>query len=73
MDIMDKVNDLVEAITKNEKLMEQFKKDPAKVVKGLLDKTELDDMLVEKLVQAIKAKIDIDKAANLLGGLKKLF
>ena len=73
MDIMDKVNDLVEAITGNAKLMEQFKKDPAKVVKTLLDKTDLDDELMEKLVKAIKAKIDIDKAANLLGGLKKLF
>ena len=63
----------MEAITKNEKLMAQFKADPAKVVKGLLDKTDLDDEMMEKLVKAIKAKIDVDKAANLLGGLKKLF
>ena len=73
MDIMDKVNDLVEAITKNDKLMEQFKKDPAKVIKSLLDKIDLDDEMMEKLVKAVKAKIDVDKAANLLGGLKKLF
>ena len=73
MDIMDKVNDLVEAITKNDKLMEQFKKDPAKAVKGLLDKTDVDDEIIEKLVKAVKAKIDMDKAADLLGGLKKLF
>ena len=73
MDIMDKVNDLVEAITKNDKLMEQFKKDPAKAVKGLLDKTDVDDEIIEKLVKAVKAKIDIDKAADLLDGLKKLF
>jgi hypothetical protein len=53
--------------------MEQFKKDPAKAVKGLLDKTDVDDEIIEKLVKAVKAKIDIDKAADLLGGLKKLF
>ena len=32
MDIMDKVNDLVEVITKNDDLMAQFKKDPVKAV-----------------------------------------
>ena len=44
-----------------------------KAVKGLLDKTDVDDEIIEKLVKAVKAKIDIDKAADLLGGLKKLF
>ena len=78
MDIMEKVNDLVELITKNDTLKENFKKDPVKVVKGLLakvdlDKLNLDDETVEKLTAAVKGKLDIDKAGALLGGLKKLF
>ena len=73
MDIMDKVNDLVEAITGNDKLMAQFKSDPIKTIKGLLDKIDLDDEILEQLAKAVKAKIDIDKAGSLLGGLKKLF
>ena len=73
MDIMDKVNDLVEAITKNDKLMAQFKKDPIKAVKGLVEDLDLDDELLEKLAKAVEGKINIDKAADLLGGLKKLF
>ena len=73
MDIMDKVNDLVEAITKNDSLMAQFKKDPIKAVKGLVEDLDLDDELLEKLAKAVEGKINMDKAADLLGGLKKLF
>ena len=78
MDIMDKVNDLVELITKNDALMADFKKDPVKVIKSLLgkidlDKVDLDDEIMDKLVAAVKGKISLDKAGDLLGGLKKLF
>ena len=73
MDIMDKVNDLVEVITKNDDLMAQFKKDHIKAVKGLVKDLDLDDELLEKLAKAVEGKINIDKAADLLGGLKKLF
>lgn len=78
MDIMDKINDLVELITKNDDLMDDFKKDPVKVIKNLLgklnlDKLDLDDEIMDKVVAAVKGKITADKAADLLGGLKKLF
>jgi len=78
MDIMDKVNDLVELITKNDDLMDDFKKDPVKVIKSLLgkidlDKVDLDDEIMDKVVAAVKGKISLDKAGDLLGGLKKLF
>ena len=73
MDIMDKVNDLVESITKNDDLMAQFKKDPVKVIKTLLNNIDLDDAIMDQLVTAVKSKINLDKAGALLGGLKKLF
>ena len=80
MDIMDKINDLVELITKNDDLMDDFKKDPIKVIKKLLDKLnldldklDLDDEIMDKVVAAVKGKITANKAADLLGGLKKLF
>ena len=80
MDIMDKINDLVELITKNDDLMDDFKKDPIKVIKKLLDKLnldldklDLDDEIMDKVVAAVKGKISLDKAGDLLGGLKKLF
>ena len=38
-----------------------------------LDKLDLDDEIMDKVVAAVKGKITADKAADLLGGLKKLF
>ena len=63
----------MEAITKNDSLMAQFKKEPAKAIKMVLNNIDLDDEIMEKLVAAVKGKIDLDRAASLLGGLKKLF
>ena len=73
MDIMNKVNELVEVITKNEDLMDNFKKEPVKVIKDLVKELDLEDEILEKLAKAVEGKINVDKAANLLGGLKKLF
>jgi len=78
MDIMDKIGDLAELITKNDALMADFKQDPVKVIKSLLgkldlDKVDLDDEILDKVAAAVKGKIDLDKAGDLLGGLKKLF
>lgn len=73
MDIMDKVNDIVESITKNDALMAQFKKDPVKAVKAVLNNMELDEVILEQLVTAVKSKINLDKAGAVLGSLKKLF
>ena len=73
MDIMAKINDLVETITKNDSLMEQFKADPVKAIKGLLGDLKLDDEIMDQLVKGVQGKITMDKAADLLGGLKKLF
>ena len=73
MDIMAKVNELVEMITKNEALMKQFKADPMKAVQSLLGDLKLDDDVLKQLVKGVQGKISVDKAADLLGGLKKLF
>ena len=72
MDIMEKVNDIVETITKSKSLMDAFKKDPAAAIKKVLNNIDLDDEIMEKLVAAVKGKINLDKAGDLLGGLKKL-
>ncbi len=73
MDIISKVNELVEAITKDDKLMAQFKKDPVQAVRGLVKDLDLDDEVLDKLVKGIQGKIGADKVAGALSGLKKLF
>ena len=73
MDIMAKVNELVETITKDEKLMAQFKKDPVQAVRGLVKDLDLDDEVLDKLVKGIQGKIGADMVAGALSGLKKIF
>ena len=55
-------------LTENEDLLDAFKRDPIKVVEKLIG-VDLPNDQVEKLVEGIKAKIDLDKLGSALGGL----
>ena len=68
MDIKKKVEELVEKIQKNPKLLKEFKEDPVKVVEELTG-LDLPDDDIKKLAALVKAKIDLDKVGDLLGGL----
>ena len=71
-DIKETVNDLVEKIQANPKLLQQFKTEPVKVIESLIG-IDLPDDQIEKVVELVKAKIDLDKVGDLLGGLGGLF
>ena len=66
--IKDKIEDIVEKIKKDPKLLQKFKDEPIKTVEGLIG-IDLPDDQIEKIVDAVKAKINLDKAGDLLGGL----
>jgi hypothetical protein len=68
MDIKAKVNELVEKIKKDPMLLAQFKEEPIKTVETLLG-VDLPDDQIKQLAELVKAKIDLEKAGNLLGGL----
>lgn len=72
MDIKEKVEDLVEEIRKNPKLLTQFKENPIPVVEKLVG-IDLPDDQIMKIAELVKAKIDLDKAGDLLKGLGGLF
>lgn len=72
MDIKKMVEELFEKIQKNPKLMAEFKEKPVKVVEELTG-MDLPDDQIEKLAELIKAKIDMEKVGDLLGGLGGLF
>ena len=72
MDIKAKVEELVSEIQKNPKLLSQFKENPVPVIEKLVGMDLPDDQIM-KLAELVKARIDLDKAGDLLGGLKKLF
>ena len=70
--IKDKIEDIVEKIKKDPKLLQKFKDDPIKTVEGLIG-IDLPDDQIMKIVDAVKAKINLDKVGDLLGGLGGLF
>lgn len=70
--IKEKIEEITEKIKADDDLLENFKKEPVKTIEKLLD-IDLPDDMIEKLIDGIKAKITIDKASDLLGGISKLF
>ena len=76
MDIMemlkDKIDEIVDKIKSDKNIAAKFQKDPISVVEQLLG-VDLPNEQLEQVVNAIKAKIDLDKIGDLLGGLDGLF
>ena len=74
--IMDEIKKLIEKaidmLKEDEDLMENFKKDPIKVVEKLLG-VDLPDDQIEAIVKGIKAKLQIDDIGDVLGVLGGLF
>lgn len=68
MDIKAKIEELTKKITSDKSIMENFKKDPIKTVEGLIG-IDLPDDQVSKIVEGVKAKINLDKLGGALGGL----
>jgi len=72
MDIKEKIESIVEKVVKNPDIMEQFEKEPVKVVEDILG-TDLPDDIIEKIIDGVKAKLTVDKLSDVAGVLKKLF
>ena len=72
MDIKEKINEVVEKITKDKTLQEKFQKEPIKAVESILG-VDLPDDVIMKNVEGVKGKISVDKISDALGFLKKLF
>ena len=67
-DIKAKVEELVGKIKSDPKLLSQFKETPIPVVEKLIG-VDLPDDQVGKVVDMVKAKLDVDKLGGMLGGL----
>lgn len=79
VNIKEIIENIVEEITKNKNIKDDFEKEPVKVIERIAN-VDLPDELVEKVVDGVKAKITMDKVADmadtvsdLAGSLKKLF
>ena len=66
--IKEKVEEIVEKSKNDKDIMAKFQKDPVAVVEELIG-VDLPNDQIEKIVDMVKAKIDMDKVGSLLGGL----
>ena len=80
-ELKEKIEEIVKKLTENKDLLEDFKKNPIKVVEKLIG-IDLPDEKLEAIVNGVKAKLDFDKLDDALDGklgdarggiLKKLF
>ena len=72
MDIKAKVEELVDKIKTNPKMLSDFQKNPVPVIESLVGMDLPDDQIL-KMAELVKAKINLDKAGDVLGGLGGLF
>ena len=72
VDIKKKAEELVAKIQSNPALLKEFRENPVKVVEELTG-IDLPDDQIKQLAELIKAKIDLDKVGDLLGGIGGLF
>ena len=70
--LKDKAEEIIDKIKNDKNIAAKFQKDPISTVESLLG-VDLPNDQIEALVDFIKAKIDLDKIGNALGGLKGLF
>ena len=70
--IKNKAEELVKKIQNDPALLKKFKENPVKVVEELIG-IDLPDDQLKQVAELVKAKIDLDKVGDLLGGLGGLF
>jgi len=72
MDLKAKATELVEKIKNDPKLLKEFQENPVSLLEEILG-VDLPDDQINQLADLIKAKIDLDKAGDLLKGIGGLF
>ena len=72
MDIKEQITKVVERITKDKNLQEQFQKEPVKALENVLG-VDLPDEIVEQIINGVKAKLTADKVSDAVDSIKNLF
>ena len=66
--ITDYVQQIVSKLTGNNSLIQQFTKNPAKVVTDLLG-IQLDGDILQSVIKAVQGKLNLDDVAKNAGGI----
>ncbi|MCX4377614.1 MAG: hypothetical protein OSJ61_15760 [Lachnospiraceae bacterium] len=72
MDIKEQINKVVEEVTKNLHIKEQFEKEPVQVIEKLFG-VDLPDDMVMKIIDGVKAKLTLDGVSKVADALKGVF
>lgn len=72
MDIKGHINKIVEEVSKNPNIKEQFEKEPVKVVEKIIG-IDLPDDIVMKIVDGAKTKLTMDSVSKAADTLKGIF
>lgn len=72
MDVKGQINKIVEEVTKNPNIKEQFEKEPAKVIEKVIG-IDLPDDIVTKIIDGVKAKLAVDNVSKAADALKGIF
>lgn len=71
-DIKELVEKAVDKLQGDDNLLESFKENPIKVVEKILG-VDLPDEILEKVVEIVKTKINVDDAKEVVGKIAGLF
>ena len=72
MDIKEQISKIVEEVSKNPHIKEEFEKEPVKVIEKIID-VDLPDDIIMKVVDGVKAKLTIDDVSKVAGIIKGIF
>ncbi len=72
MDIKGQVDKIVEEVSKNPNIKEQFENEPVKVIEKMVG-VDLPDDVVMKIVDGVKAKLTMDSVSKAADTLKGIF
>ena len=72
MDIKAKIDEVVAKVKADPNFAQKFKTEPIKAVEDVLG-VDLPDDIIQKIIDGVKAKIDLGSVAEKLGGLGNLF
>ena len=72
MDIKAKIEEIVKKLMNDKSLMAKFERNPVSVIEQLIG-IDLPADVIDKVVDGVKAKINVDNAKDIFGSIKKLF
>ncbi len=70
MDIKAKIEEIIDKVKSDKGFAKKFKKDPVKAIEALIGK-DLPDDQIKSVIEAVKAKVSLEKVGGFFKFLKK--